>query len=57
MAKVERDGLRLLRAPGLDPGVLLGAVAVMACHAWRIRAARELAARGGTPVEAYDELG
>jgi hypothetical protein len=36
---------------------VLGAVAVMACHAWRIRAALELAARGGTPMEAYDELG
>ena len=57
MARVERDGLRLLHAPGLDSGVVLGAVAVMACHAWRIRAALELAARGGTPVEAYDELG
>jgi len=57
MARVERDGLRLLHAPGLDSGVVLGAVAVMAYHAWRIRAALELAARGGTPVEAYDELG
>jgi hypothetical protein len=57
MARVEQDGLRLLHAPGLDSGVVLGAVAVMACHAWRIRAALELAARGGTPVEAYDELG
>jgi hypothetical protein len=57
MARVEQDGLRLLRAPGLDRGVVLGAAAVMACHAWRIRAALELAARGGTPVEAYDELG
>ena len=57
MARVERDGLRLLHAPGLDSGAVLGAVAVMACHAWRIRAALELAARGGTPVEAYDELG
>jgi hypothetical protein len=56
MARVERDGLRLLRAPGLDRGVVLGAVAVMACHAWRIRAALELAARGGAPVEAFDEL-
>lgn len=57
MARVEQDGLRLLRAPGLDRGVVLGAVAVMACHAWRIRAALELAARGGAPVEAFDELG
>jgi hypothetical protein len=29
----------------------------MACHAWRIRATLELAARGGAPVEAFDELG
>jgi hypothetical protein len=57
MARVEQDGLRLLRAPGLDRGVVLGAAAVMACHAWRIRAALELAARGGAPVEAFDELG
>lgn len=57
MARVEQDGLRLLRAPGLDRGVVLGAVAVMACHAWRIRAALELAARGGAPVEDFDELG
>ena len=57
MARVEQDGLRLLRAPGLDRRAVLGAVAVMACDAWRIRAALELAARGGAPVEAYDELG
>jgi hypothetical protein len=57
VARVEQDGLRLLRAPGLDRGVVLGAAAVMACHAWRIRAALELAARGGAPVEAFDELG
>ena len=57
MARVEQDGLRLLRASGLDRGVVLGAVAVMACHARRIRAALELAARGGAPVEVFDELG
>ena len=51
MARAEQDGLRLLRT-GLDRGVVLGAAAVMACHAWRIRAALELGARGGAPVEA-----
>lgn len=54
--RVEQDGLRLLRTSSLDSGVVLGAVAVMACDAWRIRAALELAARGGMPPEAYDEL-
>ncbi len=56
LTRVERDGLRLLRAPRPEPGVALGAVAVMACHAWRIRAALELAARGGKPAEAFDEI-
>jgi hypothetical protein len=56
LARVERDGLRLLRTSGLDSDAVLGAVTVMACDAWRIRAALELAARGGKPLEAYDEL-
>lgn len=56
LVRVERDGLRLLRTSGLDSDAVLGAVAVMACDAWRIRAALEIAARGGGPLEAYDEL-
>ncbi len=55
-AKVEQDGLRLLRTASLDCNVVVGAVAVMACDAWRVRAALEVAARGGVPIEAYDEL-
>jgi hypothetical protein len=56
VSRVEQDGLHLLRTSGLDRGVVLGAVAVMACDAWRVRAALELAARGGAPLEAYDGL-
>jgi hypothetical protein len=56
LARVERDGLRLLRTSGLDSGTVLGAIAVMACDAWRVRAALEIAARGGGPLGAYDEL-
>jgi len=56
LARVEQDGQRLLRTSSLDSGVVLGAVAVMAGDAWRARAALEIAARGGTPLEAYDEL-
>lgn len=56
MSRVEQDGLLLLRSSGMNRGVVLGAVAVMACDAWRVRAALELAARGGAPLEAYDEL-
>jgi len=56
LARVERDGLRLLRTSSLDSATVLGAVAVMAYDAWRVRAALEIAARGGGPLEAYDEL-
>jgi hypothetical protein len=56
LARVEQDGLRLLRTSSLDSNVILGAVAVMACDARRARAALELAARGGVPLETYDEL-
>ncbi len=56
LARVEQDGLRLLRTSSLDSGTVLGAVAVIACDAWRVRAALEIAARGGEPLEAYDEL-
>jgi hypothetical protein len=55
-ATVERDGFRLLRTSGLDSGPVIGAVAVMAADAWRIRAALEIAARGGGPLEAYDAV-
>jgi len=50
-ARVERDGFRLLRTSGFDSGPVLGAVAVMAADAWRVRAALEIAARGGGPLE------
>jgi len=56
LGRVEQDGLRLLRTSSLDSAVVLGAVAVMGCDARRIRAALEVAARGGVPLEAYDEL-
>ena len=56
LARVEQDGLRLLRTSSLDSGTVLGAAAVMTCDAWRVRAALEIAARGGGPLGAYDEL-
>ncbi len=55
-ARVERDGLALLSGGGLEGDVVTGAVAVLACDAWRVRAALELAARGGAPLAGYDEL-
>ena len=57
-ARVEQDGLRLLRTSGLERDTVLGAVAVLACDALRVRAALEVAARGSGAghLEAYDEL-
>jgi hypothetical protein len=54
--RVERDGLQLLRSSALDWHPPLGATALLAADARRVRAALELAARGGTPLEAYDAL-
>jgi hypothetical protein len=55
-ARVERDGFALVRSPANGPGVLVGAVALMATDAWHVRGALELAARGGTPLEAFDAV-
>lgn len=55
-SRVEHDGLRLLRTASLDSDAVLGAVAVMACDAWRVRAALEVAARGGLAIDVYQEM-
>jgi hypothetical protein len=55
-ARVERDGLGLLRSSTSDWHPVLGAAAVLATDGRRAGAALELAARGGTPLEAYDAL-
>jgi len=53
---VESDGRVLLRSAATDSGPVLGAVAVMAADARRVRAALASAARGGQALEAYDAL-
>ncbi len=55
-ARVQRDAFSLLRtsASNIDP--VLGAAAVLGADAWRTRAALEIAARGGGPLEAYDAV-
>lgn len=55
--RVEGDGRALLRSAATDgSGPVLGAVAVMAADARRVRAALASAARGGEALEAYDAL-
>jgi hypothetical protein len=51
---VERDAFALLRRPRPGSEAVSGAVALLATDAWRVAAAFELAARGGTPREAFD---
>ncbi|GLY75565.1 hypothetical protein [Actinoallomurus iriomotensis] len=55
-SRLERDGLALLSGARLDQGPVLGAVAVLAADARRVRAALELASRGGHPREAFDAV-
>ena len=54
--RVEADGVALLHA-GADRRPVLGTIAVLAADAWRVCAALELSARGGTPLEVFDALG
>jgi len=55
-ARVGREGAALCRDARAGPKVLVGAVAVMAVDAWRVRAALELAARSGGPLEVFDAV-
>jgi len=54
--RVESDGCILLHRSGPGPEVPLGAAAVLATDGWRVRAALEVAARGGGPLEAFDAV-
>jgi hypothetical protein len=56
-SRVEHDGFSLLRSARPEPGPVVGAVAVLTADAWRVRAALEIAARGGRPLEVFDALG
>ena len=55
-ARVQRDGFSLLRTSASGAAPVLGAAAVLAADAWRARAALEIAARGGGPLEDYDAV-
>jgi hypothetical protein len=55
-ARVERDGFALLASSGFASEPLVGAVAILAADAWRLRAALEMAARGGQPLQVYDTV-
>lgn len=54
--RVEQGGFALLRGSTYDRGPVVGALAVLAADAWRVRAALETAARGGagSTLEGFD---
>jgi hypothetical protein len=54
--RVERDAFAMLRRGGFGPEPVVGAVGVLAADAWRVRAALEVAARGGRQLEAFDAV-
>ncbi|HEY5247539.1 MAG TPA: hypothetical protein VIJ15_03680, partial [Dermatophilaceae bacterium] len=55
-AAAEADGLRLLGGSGHGQGVVLGAIAVLAVDAWRVRAALAAAAAGTGSSEVLDAV-
>ena len=55
-ARIEHDGLALGRRAVAGPQALVATTAVLAADAWRVRAALELAARGGAPLEVFDAV-
>ena len=59
-SRVGTDGAGLLRRPVTTPAPVLGAVALLGADAWRVRAALEVAARGGSgaagALEVFDAV-
>jgi len=48
--RIEGDGFALLARSGFAPGPIVGALAILAVDAWRVRAALQLAAGGGASM-------
>ncbi|MGW0748160.1 hypothetical protein [Streptomyces sp. NPDC002587] len=55
-AVLGRDAEDMLRGSAYGPATVVGAVAALSVDAWRVRAALELAAHGGGPMEVFDDL-
>lgn len=55
-ARLRRDGTALVTNPAFDRRRPLGAAVLLAADAWLVRAALELAARGGGHPEVWDAL-
>jgi hypothetical protein len=55
-ARLAEDGLSLSRANRFGPDPVIGSVLLLAADAWRTRAALEIAANGGHPLEVFDAV-
>ncbi len=55
-AHVEREGLAMVRRATAGRQPIIGAAATLAADAWRVRAALELASRGGMLPEDFDAV-
>jgi hypothetical protein len=55
-SRVESDGFEWLRSARFGPTPVIGAVAVMAADAWRVRAALTAVANGAPGLEEFDAL-
>lgn len=55
-ARVEREGLGMVRRVGAGRQPVIGAAAALAADAWRVRAALEVASRGGMLPEDFDAV-
>ena len=59
-SRLSVDGSTLLHGPSTSPAPVIGSVAVLAVDAWRVRAALEVAARGGSDapgaLEVFDAV-
>lgn len=54
--RLDTEAAALLRRSNVGPEPVIGAVAVLAADAWRVRAALAVAARGGIGLETFDAV-
>ena len=54
--RVHMDGTAMVASAGFDVAPVVGALALLGVDAWRVRAALELASRGGRPLDGFDAV-
>jgi hypothetical protein len=54
--RLQTDGTTMAVSAGFDLTPIVGVLALLAVDAWRVRAALELASRGGRPLDGFDAV-